>query len=250
MLSLAVGVGANAAIFSVGYTMLVHPLPYAGADRLVMLRSMNPSHGVFWTAVAPANLLDWQAQTKSFEAIAGYRWQTVDLTGGDRSERLRGLRITPEFFKVLGVQLMGETFNPADPKRRRSEIIIGRGLWQRRFGSDPKLLGKVLDVNLINLSRVGPTPSFVTGIALADVHFLPLSGDSDLGISGIGIRDAVDFWTPASLDPAKRDIGDLDVIARLRSEVSLEQAQLEMDRISANLAAAHPETNGGLIARV
>src|SRR5437762_227911 len=93
MLSLAVGVGANAAIFSVGYPMLVHPLPYP-ADRLVMLCSMNPSHGVFWTAVAPANLLDWQAQAKSFEAIAGYRWQTVDLTGGDRSERLRGLRIT------------------------------------------------------------------------------------------------------------------------------------------------------------
>src|SRR5438552_9940808 len=167
VLSLAVGVGANAAIFSISYAMLAHPLPYAGADRLVMLRSMNPSHGVLWTAVAPANLLDWQAQAKSFEAIAGYRWQSVDLTGGDRSERLRGLRITPEFFKVLSVRLMGETFNPSDPQRRSSllfegrgsgtEIIIGRGLWQRRFGSDAKLLGKVLDVNVIHLSRVGPT---------------------------------------------------------------------------------------------
>src|SRR5215510_16374786 len=74
VLSLAVGVGTNAAIFSVGYAMLVQPLPYTGADRLVMLRSMNPSHGLSWTAVAPANLLDWQAQAKSFEAIAGYRW--------------------------------------------------------------------------------------------------------------------------------------------------------------------------------
>ena len=101
VLSLAVGVGANAAIFSVGYAMLVRPLPYAGADRLVMLHPMNPSHGVLWTTVAPANLLDWQAQAKSFEAIAAYRWRTVDLTGGDRSERLRGLHITPEFFKVL-----------------------------------------------------------------------------------------------------------------------------------------------------
>src|SRR6266566_5323732 len=250
VLSLAVGVGANAAIFSIGYAMLVHPLPYAGADRLVMLRSLNPSHGVFWTAVAPANLLDWQAQAKSFEAIAGYRWQTVDLTGGDRSERLRGLRITPEFFKVLGVRLMGETFNPSDPQRRRSEIIIGRGLWQRRFGSDAKLLGKVLDVNIINLSRVGPTPSFVVGIALSDVHFLPLSGDSDLAVSGIGIGDSVDFWAPEFLDPAKRDIGDLDAIARLRPGVSLEQAQAEMDTISGNLAVAHPETNNGLSVRV
>src|SRR5262245_37030241 len=110
VLSLAVGVGANAAIFSVGYAMLVRPLPYTGADRIVILRPMNPSHGVFWTTVAPANLLDWQAQAKSFEAIAGYRWWSVDLTGGDRSERLRGLYITPEFFKVLDISLMGKAF--------------------------------------------------------------------------------------------------------------------------------------------
>src|SRR5436309_4965506 len=162
VLSLAVGVGANAAIFSVGYAMLAHPLPYAGADRLVILRSTNPSHALLWTAAAPANLLDWQAQAKSFEAIAGCRWFTVDLTGGDRSERLRGLFITPEFFKVLDVPLMGETFkseasNPGffTNAQRRPEIIIGRGLWQRRFGSDASLLGKVLDINIINLSHVG-----------------------------------------------------------------------------------------------
>src|SRR5580698_5406445 len=85
MLSLAFGVGPNVAIFSVGYAMLVHPLPYAGADRLVMLRPMNPSHGMVFPTVAPANLLDWQAQAKSFEGIAGYRWRMVDLTGGDGS---------------------------------------------------------------------------------------------------------------------------------------------------------------------
>src|SRR5215510_16369739 len=132
--------------------MLARPLPYADADRLVMLRSLNPSHGVFWTTTAPANLLDWQAQAKSFEAIAGYRWWSVDLTGGDHSERLRGLFITPEFFKVLDVPLMGETFkagaafNPGNPQQRRPEIIIGRGLWQRRYGSDADLLGKVIDI--------------------------------------------------------------------------------------------------------
>ncbi len=135
MLSLAVGVGPNVAIFSVGYAMLAHPLPYTDADRLVMLRPMNPSHGMFFPTVAPANLLDWQAQAKSFEAVAGYRWRTVDLTGGDSSERLRGLSITPEFFKVLGVPLMGETFGPNDPQQRWYEVVLGRRLWQRRFGS-------------------------------------------------------------------------------------------------------------------
>ena len=81
VLSLAVGVGANAAIFSVGYAMLARPLPYSGAVRLVMLRSTNPSHGVLWTTAAPANLLDWQAQAKSFEALAGYRWCTPQTAG-------------------------------------------------------------------------------------------------------------------------------------------------------------------------
>jgi putative ABC transport system permease protein len=251
MLSLAVGIGPNAAIFSVGYAMLAHPLPYAGADRLVMLRPMNPSHGMFFPTVAPANLLDWQAQAKSFEALAGYRWRTVDLTGGERSERLRGLSITPEFFKALGVPLMGETFGPNDPQRRRYEIIIGLRLWQRRFGSDVKLLGKVLDVNIVNLSRVGPTPSLVDGIALADAHFPPLRADfsSSPGVVA-GIGDSVDFWVPEFLDPAKRDTGDLDAIARLRRGISIEQAQAEMDTISRNLAAAHPETNEGLSVRI
>jgi putative ABC transport system permease protein len=251
MLSLAVGVGPNVAIFSVGYAMLVHPLPYPGADRLVMLRPMNPSHGMFFPTVAPANLLDWQARAKSFEAIAGYRRQTVDLTGGDRSERLRGLSITPEFFRVLGVPLMGETFGPNDPQRRRFEIIIGRRLWQRRFASDGKLLGKILDVNFINLSRIGPTPSLVTGIASADAHFPPLSADFSLAPGVVtGIGDSVDFWVPELIDPAKRDNGDLDAIARLRPGISLEQAQAEMDTVSRNLAAAHPETNNGLSVRV
>jgi putative ABC transport system permease protein len=250
IVTLAVGIGANAAIFSIGYAMLGRPLPYSGADRLVMLRSTNPSHSVLWAPAAAANLLDWQARAKSFEAIAGYRWQTVDLTGGDRPERLRGLRVTPEFFRVLGVRLLGETFGPSDPQRRRSEIIIGSSLWQRRFESDPKLLGKVLDLNVINLSRVGPTPYFVVGIALSDARFLPLSGDSELRVSGIGVDDAVDFWLPEFLDPSKRDVGDLDVIARLRPGISLEQAQAEMDTISANLAAAYPQTNNGLGVRV
>jgi predicted permease len=256
VLSVAIGVGANAAIFSVGYAMLAHPLPYKDADRLVMLRSTNPSHGVFWTTAAPANLLDWQAQAKSFEAIAGYRWRTVDLTGGDRSERLRGLHITPEFFRVLGVPLMGETFNPnlvaafaySNDAQRPSQIIIGSGLWRRRFGSDAKLLGKTIDVNIINLSRVGATPTSVVGIALADVHFPPLSADYNLGVSGIG--DSIDFWVPEFRDAARRDNGDLDVIARLRPGVSLEQAQAEMDAISRNLAVAYPKTNTGLSVQV
>jgi len=249
VLSLAVGVGANAAIFSVGYAMLARPLPYPDADRLVMLRSTNPSHGVLWTTTAPANLFDWQTQAKSFEAIAGYRWWSIDLTGPDRSERLRGLFITPEFFKVLRVPLMGNTFEPegafapGGSRPPRSEIILGQGLWKRRFGSATNLVGERIDVSIINLSHVGPTPFSVTGIAQTDVHFPPLSASWNL--DGAGIGESIDFWIPESRE-LKRDAGDLDVIARLRPGVSLEQAQAEMDTISRNLAAAYPETNAGL----
>ena len=97
VLSLAVGVGANAAIFSVGYAMVARPLPYVGADRLVTLRSTNPSHGVLWTTAAPANLLDWQAQAKSFEAKAGFAGPsecsdrpTVRAIGGHGATPQRG----------------------------------------------------------------------------------------------------------------------------------------------------------------
>jgi putative ABC transport system permease protein len=253
VLSLAVGVGTNAAIFSAGYAMLARPLPYPGADRLVLLRSTNPSHGVLWTTSAPANLLDWQARATSFEAIAGYRFASVDLTGGDHSQRLRGLFTTSEFFGVLGVPVRGKTFdveifNPASPQRRKPEMIMGRGLWQRRFGSDPGMLGRVVDVNLINLSRVGTTPVFVDGLAAADVHFPPLSADFNLGAGGID--DVIDFWMPEARDPTRRDSGDLDVIARLRQGVTLEQAQSEMDTISRALEAAHRDTNSGLTVRV
>src|SRR5260370_32851499 len=203
-----------------------------------MVRPMKPSHGVLWSTVAAANLLDWQAQAKSFDAIAGYRWRTVDLTGGDRSQRLCGLHITPEFFKVLGVPLMGETFSPNDPQRRRSDIIIGRGLWQRRFRSDVKLLGKVLDLHIINLSRVGPTPSFVVGIALTDAHFPPLSADFNLDVAGIG--DAVVFWVPEVIYPSRRDTGVSVAIARLRPGIFIWQDLAELDHVSSILASAPP----------
>ena len=148
----------------------------------------------------------------------------------------------------MGATFEVEAFNRGNPEQRRPEIIVGRGLWKRRFGSDTGLLGKVIDVNIINLSRVGATPSFVVGIATADVHFPPLSADYNLGVGGIA--DSIDFWMPEVPDPTRRDNGDLDVIARLRPGVSLEQAQSEMDSISRNLAVAHPETNNGLSVRV
>lgn len=244
VLSLAVAIGANTAVFSVADAMLFRPLPYPDADRLVMLRSVSPSRGLFNERVAGANFLDWQAASRSFDAMAAYRWRTVDLTGGDRSERLRGLMIAGKFFDVLGVrQMLGRTFTTEEQLTNARTIILGRSVWQRRFGSNPRLVGQPLDVNIINLNHGGSTPHEVVGVITIDVHFPPLTEDFQLGASGID--ETIYFWTPMTIPITGREFRDIDVIARLKAGVTVRQAQAEMDAIALGLAEAHPETNKG-----
>src|SRR5437762_1826865 len=133
VLSLAAGIGANSAIFSVGNAMLLRALAYPDADRLVALRSGNPARGLPDERTAVADLRDWQTQTRSFEAIAGYRWRTVDLTGADRSERLRGLAVTREVFDVFRIRSMiGRTFSGQESRscRHRLKWIRSRTTWR------------------------------------------------------------------------------------------------------------------------
>jgi len=244
VLSLAAGIGANSAIFSVGNAMLLRALAYPDADRLVALRSGNPARGLPDERTAVADLRDWQTQTRSFEAIAGYRWRTVDLTGADRSERLRGLAVTREFFDVFRIRSMiGRTFTGQEQSDGSRVMVLGRGLWLRRFGSDPDLIGKPLDVNVINLNHVGPTQHTIVGIVTTDVHFPPLTADFQLGASSI--EETVDFWTPVSFSTTGREGRELDVIARLRPGVTVVQAQAEMDTIAHDLADAYPASNRG-----
>ena len=187
IVTLALSIGANTAIFSVVNGVLLRPLPYPDSDRLVAIRSVSPSRELpDGERTALGNLLDWQAQARSFEAIAGYRWRTVDLTGGNTSERLHGLFVTPGFFDVFGIrQIMGRAFIPQDHRAPMASFILGRDVWQRRFGSDPRLAGQTLDVNIINLSRVGPTPHVLLGIVTADFRFPPITADFQLGVSSI-----------------------------------------------------------------
>jgi len=125
VLTLALGIGANTAIFSVVYSALLRALPYPDSDRLVALRSSHSSLTPDTGLASPLDLADWQARTTSFDAIAGYRWRTVDLTGGAYSERLYGLWATPEFFKVFGVtRVHGRTFTPRDRGTRYTLGII------------------------------------------------------------------------------------------------------------------------------
>src|SRR5215813_10804053 len=235
--SLAVGIGANTAIFSVASAMLLRPLSFSNADRLVMLRSIDPSRVLNTGRASSADLRDWQTQARSFVAIAGYRFRYMDLLHDGQAERLHGLFITPQFFDVLDVRLMGTTFRR--DATYSSDIILGNQLWRRSFGGNPGLVGGSIDVNMINLDRIGPTPVRVNGVAQRDVHFPPLSADF---YDDPSRDDTVDFWQPFPLPPAaiieSRKDNDYDVIARLRPGVTIEAAQSEMDTIARNLAVA------------
>jgi putative ABC transport system permease protein len=248
--SLALGIGANTAIFSVASAMLMRPLPFPNANQLVMLQSSDPSRGVSNERTSPADLRDWQTQARSFVAIAGYSFRFMDLLHDGQAERLHGLFATPEFFEVLGVPLTGATFRR--DANYSTDIILGSQLWQRSFGADRDLVGKRIDVNMINLERVGPTPVLVNGVAQREVHFPPLS--ADFNNNPAGIDDTIDFWQPFPGMPsdleASRKAADRDVIARLQPGVTIEQAQAEMDAIARNLAVAYPQSNANLKVRV
>src|SRR5205085_4500676 len=134
--------------------LLLRALPYPDSDRLVALRSSHSSPTPDTGLTSPLDLADWQARTTSFDAIAGYRWRTVDLTGGAYSERLYGLWATPEFFNVFGAtQVDGRTFTPQD--RGANTIVLARRVWERRFAADRALIGSSLDVHMPNLSPAG-----------------------------------------------------------------------------------------------
>ena len=243
VLTLAVSVAANTAVFSVADALLLRPLPYQDADRLVALRATHGSADVpDGGRVSALDLADWQAQARSFDAMTGYRWRTVDLRGGAYAERLRGLYVTTDYFRVFGItDVNGRTFSAEDAGTRR--IILSRGVWERRFGADPSLIGSTLDVNMINLGRSGATPHIVVGATQADVHFPPLTADFNLGVEGVD--STIDFWLPEYPPGGKRYERGFDVVAKLRPGVTLTHAQSEMDAIARHLAEAFPDTNKG-----
>ena len=258
---LGLGIGATTAAFSVAETLLLRPLPYPESDRLVTLRSVDSLSDDPSTRVAPGLLADWQIKAQSFEAIAGYRWATVDLIDGAQSDRLTGLLATPEFFAVFGTSLLGRSFQsedrgaprPSESTAAGNALVIGNEIWHRRFGTDEALVGDTLDLYVLDFSRAGPTRHSVVGVATTPVSFPPLQADFQLGDSNL--IDTVDFWMPQFVsatqldEPGPRDSW-FDVVARLRPDMTVAQAQAEMDVIARLHAEQYPETSRGWGVRV
>jgi putative ABC transport system permease protein len=231
VLCLALGIGANSAIFSVVDAVLLRPLPYPGAERLMVLLDVHQGAGSEPEEydVSGANFLAWRGQSKSFEALEAMLPRPFNLVSGGDPERIDGAAVTAGFFDLVGaVMKTGRGFLPEEdrPGGNRTVVLSDR-LWQRRFGSDKDILGKALTLDGKSYS--------VAGVLKPGFHF---------------VKDA-DLWVPLALDPsAPPPQHQLVVAARLGPRVQLDEARSEMGTIAANLAHDHPDTNAGYTVKI
>ncbi|MFL6213550.1 MAG: ABC transporter permease [Blastocatellia bacterium] len=228
VLALALGIGANTAIFSVVNAVLLRPLPYKDAERLVWIWETNPKNDIAQESASPPNYNDWKAQNQSFEEMGAFVNTRMTLTGSGEPERYNAAYVTTGFFEVLGVPpQIGRTFTPDEDKPNSANVIVlSYGLWQRRFGGDPGIIGNAITIN--------GRPFTVVGIMPAEFkHPRPEAN-----------RQA-EMWTPLQVDYAKAGRrGDyLGVIARLKPGAAIEQARAEMTTIAAHLEQQYPDSN-------
>jgi putative ABC transport system permease protein len=232
MIALALGIGANSAIFSVVNAVLLRPLPYKDPGRLVVLWETKLSKGILQEQVSPPDYRDWSEQQRGFEKVAALREQPAVLTGGQLPERLETALVSPSAFELLGVRAaLGRTFlsEEAEPGRDRV-ALLGYGFWQRRFGGDPGILGKKAIVDGNSLTIVGVMPS---GFRLLDTPS--------------------ELWMPYTLDAkelSQRGFRTLRVIGRLKPGVSPDQASAEMRSIAGRVEQQYPDTNAGYSTKV
>lgn len=235
LLTLALGIGANTAIFSVVDALLLKPLPYRDAGRLVMVWEHHSPSGDEHNVASPPDFLDWQAQNQAFASMAYFGDGRVNLTGGSEPQVVTVQYTSANFFDVFGVKtLLGHGFVPANATAGNDHVVVlSFGLWKERFGSSPAVVG-----SSIELSGAAYT---VIGVASPD--FDPFISEGSL------TGDHAQLWTPFVFLPAYLDrtkVGRfLTVVARLKAGVSVPEAQSQMSVIAARLAAKYPAENGG-----
>jgi len=231
LVALALGIGANTAIFSVVMTVLVRPLPYRDADRLVWLSNRNTVLGVSQTFLNPADILDLREQAGSFERVASWGTIPLNLSGAAGPERVESIYVTPDFFQTLGVRpALGRDFSSSDGAANNdSVVIISHGLWQRQFGGAPDVIGRKIKLGI----GADQTPtSVVVGVMPAE----------------LGFPARVDLWTAYEHDRADAERGGAHnnrTIARLKPGVTIQQAQAEINVIAQTQAHLYPDTNAG-----
>jgi putative ABC transport system permease protein len=224
MLTLAIGIGANTAIFSFVDSALLKPLPYADADRIVRVLEKPP--GFPRNGIATLNFLDWQSQNTVFEHMAAQSGGPLTLTGFGEPVQLRGARVSASYFNIFGIKaVLGRTFAPDEDQRGKERVaVLSHALWVSQFGGDPKLVGRTI--------RLDGQPYSVVGV-------LPEGGTFD--------RSYDQIWTPLAFEPENmtRNFHWFGSFAKLKRGVTIEKARAEMDAIGARIARDYPDSNKG-----
>lgn len=231
---LALGIGANAAVFSVLNGVLLEPLPYRDPGRLVQIWETNPLMNWTSATVAPANLLDWRERNQSFTGIAYYlgrdgkgaHLNDATLTGGTEPERVRAMIVSGDFFDVLAVDpALGRVLRPSDAREEEPRVVVlSHAFWTRRFGGDPSVVGTRVDINGVPVEIVGVLPR----------RFHVPGADAD-------------YWEPHRMPEAQqrrmRRAHWFRTVARLKPGMTLDQARADLARIAADLERQYPDTN-------
>jgi len=226
VVALALGIGANTAMFSVAEAFLLHPAPFENADRIVALVEARPEQNIDMNGVSPATYLDWRKEAQSFDRVGAYAWHEVSLTGEGNSQKIQGFHITANFFQMLGVQpLLGREFTPDEEvPGKDQEIILGYALWNQRYAADPSIVGKNIKVDGKSYTVAG-----VMG-------------------KGFDFPMPAEAWLPLSIETKDRERRDqrwLWVLGRMKPGVTFNQASAEMQAIKQREAEAYPDTDKG-----
>jgi predicted permease len=225
VLTLALGIGANTALFSVVNGVLLNPLPFPNPDQLISLYGKTAQFDQ--GSISYPNFLDWQKDNHSFSSLGAFRTEEYNLTGQGEPERLHGHMISADFFPALGIKpLLGRNILPEEDQAGGAPVVvIGDGLWKRKFGLSPEVLGKSITLNGKAYTIVGVAKSQITaGLSPSDVY-VPIGQ-----------------WTDPTFGNRGISMG-MFALGRLKAGVSFEQAKADMDSVARNLAAAYPDTN-------
>ncbi|PYJ07430.1 MAG: hypothetical protein DMF06_15770 [Verrucomicrobia bacterium] len=233
VLTLALGIGANTAIFTVVNAVFLEKLPYRDADRIAVIWETNAARPGRSNVVGPANFIRWKERATAFESLAAYAETRANLVDGGNPEELIAQNVTAEYFSVIGVEpFLGRAFTSEETSNpKSSSVILSYELWQRRFGSDPSVVGRAIQLN--------GKPQTVIGIMPAGARLYLKAGSL--------VDKPVDFWWPFVMGPEAREPRGryLSVIGRLKTGATMEKARAEMNAISSSLVAELPEFDTG-----
>ena len=228
--TLALGIGATTAMFTVVNSVLLRPLQFPEPERILLVEGVNPRQGITDSNMSAPDIADWQQQSQSFEQIASFVSGGVFLTTGDETERVRAAAVSVDFFPLFRTSALHGRWILAGESQEGSEpvAVLSHALWQRRFGGDPNVVNSKVTLNGKSATIVGVMPA------------------------GFTYPDDAELWMGFPLNPAdeRRDNRFINVLARLNPNVPLAQAQTEMETINQRLARNYPETNTGWSVRL